>query len=973
MKTADESGPCPGESNYFSWRRKEEREWLRVGFWLWLLMAVFIQPVANGQENQQIEEIVVTGSHIRTDNFSSSSPLLGIDSVDIANVGDTNIGQYLANVPSIVSTDTATNNNTNIPQIAGLNAVALRNLDRSRTLVLVNGRRYVSGTSAGAGYGVDLNSIPTGIIERVDVLTGNQSAVYGSDAVAGVINIVTKRDFEGVEIRAQFSESFESDNQKNDIDVTLGRNFSDGANIWASVGYSDHEGLVSGERDFSSVNFNAVDTDGDGLLDTPVFGGSSHIPIGRVGGFKGDGTPFVRGATVETSDALNFSDHRVLITPLERSFFASGLNIPFGERSSLTIEANYARVSYTTQLEANPLHTLRNVFESDTGGKSNIIIDPAAGPVHPLFDGTPLQTALIGAGFQTLDKVGATFRRTTELGDRVKSGTRTTYRVAAAFDHQFENDLHLNVYATVGRTDQTESIVGDINLERARFALDMEPDGFDGFQCADEIARLQGCVPFNPFNGTDDPLGIGWTPEASDYLRASQELTGDVKQMVLSSVLSGQLNYDLFSAGNPSFAVGVEYRDESGSETPDPASQAGIIRGRQILPTDGSFDVMEVFGELRVPIHEKLEIDAALRIGDYSTVGQAVTWKVGFNAPVTDWLRFRGAVSTAVRAPNISDLFAGGSDNANQVEDPCNGIDNTTAGLAADNCRSFPQIRARIDAEGAFELTQTQRQGTGGFTAGSELVQEETAESTTFGVVLAPEFIEGLSVAIDYYDIKIDDAIANASKTTVINRCYNVSTADFDPTCKGAALRAVASGALAYVDSIASNLNIFETSGVDLEVAYNTDVGPGNLNVGLVANFLSDFTVTGIETGEVDERTGEILYPDVRYNFSATYHINGFTAFWRVSYWDAVVDDNLNLASLAPNLNEFGSRTYHDLRLDYTINDNWNAYFGIRNVFDEQPGQMTTRHANEEFSSMTNATAWDVQGQRFFVGFKATF
>ena len=114
-------------------------------------------------------------------------------------------------------------------------------------------------------------------------------------------------------------------------------------------------------------------------------------------------------------------------------------------------------------------------------------------------------------------------------------------------------------------------------------------------------------------------------------------------------------------------------------------------------------------------------------------------------------------------------------------------------------------------------------------------------------------------------------------------------------------------------------------------------------------------------------------HPDVRYNFSATYHINGFTAFWRVSYWDAVVDDNLNLASLAPNLNEFGSRTYHDLRLDYTINDNWNAYFGIRNVFDEQPGQMTTRHANEVFSSMTNATAWAVQGQRFFVGFKATF
>jgi outer membrane cobalamin receptor len=240
-------------------------------------------PVACAQQDGQeaIEEIVVTGSHIKRDTFNYSTPVSVIDNVEISSTGTTNLGDLLQTLPQSISTF----NNANtafFTTYSGLSLTDLRYLGTDRTLVLVNGRRFVSGTPPGGGYGVDLNSIPTSIIDRIEVLTGGASAVYGSDAVAGVVNIITRTDFEGVDLDIQVGASTEGDKNKEDVTFTIGGEFGQGGFAVASVGYSDDEPLRSREREPSSLDRVYSDEDGDGFGETAVFLGSSYPPQGRL-------------------------------------------------------------------------------------------------------------------------------------------------------------------------------------------------------------------------------------------------------------------------------------------------------------------------------------------------------------------------------------------------------------------------------------------------------------------------------------------------------------------------------------------------------------------------------------------------------------------------------------------------------------------------------------------------------------------
>ena len=941
------------------------------------LATLLIAPQVSNAQEESIEEITVTGSHIRKDTFTSSSPISVVDAGDIEGVGAVNTADLLARLPSVVGEANGSSRNVNEPQSSGLNTIALRNLGASRTLVLVNGRRYVSGTSAGHGYGVDLNTIPTTMIERIEVLTGGQSAAYGSDAVAGVVNIITKKDFEGIAFKTQFGSSSEGSRDKTDVEFTVGRNFSDNGNAWFSFGYSDDDGLMDADRDFSRVHKSAVDTDADGIQDSLEFVGSSHILSGRIGGYKGDGTAFVRTFDVDTSDAFNFHEFRSLVVPFERRFAAAGLSFDINDRTTASFEANWARVESRARFEPIPLDTRNNIFELSRGGTTGMNIDPVLGAVHPLFDGTDLQTSLLNDGIQNIDDVSLTFRRLIEFGDRGSGNTRNTFRIAAAVDHEFENGMYLNVYGTYGITDQVQTDFGDINLERARFALDMEQDGFGGWQCIDEIARIDGCVPFNPFNiggnPNQDPLGVGITPEAVDYLAAAVGLEGTVEHVVVASVLSGDLPFSIGDNDNLAFATGIEYREEKGRETPDGLRQKGITRGFQLFPTRGNFNVVEVFGELQVPLMEQLILDLAVRTGDYSSVGSTTTWKVGLDAPINDWLRLRAAQSTSNRSPNVSDLFAGGTATAAIVDDPCNGVDDATTGNAAENCRSIAAIQNRIDTQGAFILTQVESQNTSGILSGSELVGEEEADSTTIGAVFTPPGLEGFSLALDYYDIEIDDAIAQTDRTVILNRCHNVSPSEFDPNCGGLVRRDLNSGAALEVNSSTNNENIIETSGIDLEASYASDLGPGDIQVSLIANFLSEFKVTGIETGDTEDLDGEVEFPDLRFNLSTSYTWSDFNVYWQMRYWDETKDRNIRPADVSDGLNDVDSVTYHDLRASYYINDNVNVYLGANNLFDEDPPLLGANQKYQQQGTISNGTAFDLTGRQWYAGISASF
>ncbi|MGI9287442.1 MAG: TonB-dependent receptor plug domain-containing protein [Pseudomonadales bacterium] len=925
------------------------------------------------EESPTLEEIIVTGSHIRKDTFSSSSPVSVVDAAAIEGIGAVNIGELMNRLPSVTGDITGSSANVNDPQSSGINTTALRNLGSSRTLVLVNGRRYVSGVSAGAGYGVDLNTIPTTMIERIDVLTGGQSAAYGSDAVAGVVNIITKTDFEGVALDVQVGESTEGDREKQDVSLTIGKNFDDG-NVWFSFGHSNDEGLLSSDREFSEFSQRSIDTDGDELFDSLAFEGSSFIPETRLIGpsisIKGDGSPFDGGRDIATSDRLNFNEFRSLQIPLRRNFAAGGVTLDISEKAKAIVEVNYAQVESRARFEPIPLSVANDVYRINRGGTSGMDL-----ATHPLWVGSSAGTQLLADGATTLDDV-TTFRRTVELGGRGSGNTRTTFRLASAFDYEITDNLYFNLYGTYGVTEQNQTDFGDINLERARLALDFEPDGAGGFQCADPVARINGCVPYNPFNTVDSVAGqagiVDISPAAVDYLSAAVGLEGEVEQMVVSGVLSGDLPFSVGTTGdNIGFAVGVEYREEQGEETPDGLRQKGITRGFKIQPTGGEFDVVDIFGEINIPILPQLSLDAAFRVGDYSSVGSTTTWKVGLDAPINDSFRIRAATSTAVRAPNISDLFAGAVANASLQTDPCGDITNADGGNIATNCRSIAAIQNRIDTTGAFTLTQVESQNILSFNSGSEEVGEEEADSFTIGVIFTPTAVENLSIAVDFYDIEIEDAIRVPTGTEVLARCHDVDPASFDPTCGGLVFRDPNSGPVLDVNGIANNEDTIETSGLDLEVSYVLDVGPGSLYMGLGANYLDTYEVTGL-AGDKQDFKGEVLFPELRFNVNLSYDLNNFNVYTQLRYWDETVDRNDDNPHNS-DLNEFDSIVYVDLRASFQITDSFNVYIGTNNLFDEDPEDMGFTHKYFQQGTNTNGTAFDTTGRQWYAGIKSSF
>jgi outer membrane receptor protein involved in Fe transport len=929
------------------------------------------------QEELVQEKVIVTGSNIKRNNtnFSSSAPITQVGDQQIEGIASISVEDVLNRIPSITSELTPASNNISIGGFAsnvGVATTSLRNLGSARTLVLVNGRRYVSGVSANSGYGVDLNSIPTSIIERVDVLTGGQSAIYGSDAVAGVVNIITKSDIEGAEFNGLFADSEAGGAGRQNLDFTYGKRFESGS-AWISAGYANQEELLSPDRNFAANELRFVDADGDGIREAiAVRDGPAHVPgaalfVGNLAIF-GDGTPFNTNQPlldgsfnrIGATDFDNQHSGRYIVSPYERIYVASGLNFDLSDKSSADIELNYSQTTSSTELEPAPLSVIGNVFRVGAGGTTGI--DVAA---SPYFVGSSAGAQLVAAlGTDTsLDNV-RTFRRLFEFGPRAVTNNRSTFRIAASHTYDFDNGYSLNSTAVYGITSQLQNNSGDISMPNTRNALRIEPDGNGGFRCADPVAVVEGCVPVNPFNTTDSLAGqagiVGFSPAAIDYIQIDTGQTGEIKQSILSSVLSGELPWAI--TGNPiAFATGVEYRKEEATEIPDSFRQLGQSRDLPIAPIDGQFDVVDVFAEVDAPVADWLNLSAAVRLGDYSTSGSATTYRIGADAPINDFIRLRASQSRSVRAPNINDLFSAGTSSvAGTNTDVCNGVDASAAGNIAENCRSIPAIANRIATLGSFTLVSSEANNTELLQTGSLDLEAETADALTLGVVLTPS--DALSASIDYYDISIDDGITRVTPDVFVARCYDVAPSDFDPTCGGTLIRDTNDGPILNLRSTLINAATIETSGVDVEVAYSRD----NLNVNFFANFLNDYDVTGA-AGSVEEFTGRPQYPEQRYTINASYDvIDPLTLFAQVRY-RSETKAFLGMTDLSDDLNTLDAVFYADARANYRVNDFMSFYAGVNNLFDEQP-DILPRGASA--GTNTEPRAYDVIGRQFFLGFK---
>jgi iron complex outermembrane recepter protein len=949
----------------------------------------------------QTDRVEITGSRILSLGATSPSPLQVLTAEDIAKSGVTNIQELLQKNPTLGTPTLSRTNSNFLTSGGGVATVNLRNLGDDRTLVLVNGRRYVSGVPGSAA--VDLNTIPTDFIERVEILTGGASATYGSDAVAGVVNIILKRSFQGIVLDASKGRSEKNDDTKDKFSLTFGSNSADNkATMMGHFGYSK-QGLVRGrDRDggaLDSASTGAFVT-GDAAdifkVTSPFF--SSFAPQGRffvgavnrtfdragniilfsTNGPAGDGV----GAT-----GFNRQEFRSLAVPTERFVFASKGEIAITDNFSAFIEGNYAQSKTKTQIEPFPLDSASN-----SGG-----LYPATGrgPAEFRVGNQILANPLIPAGLLALmtDTNGdglrdySFTRRLSEVGTRGATADRDTFRIVSGVKGTVFGSWDYDAFLAYGSNTESQVGGGQVNVLNFRNAMEAVPDINDvngnGNRteaiCLDAQARRQGCVPANVFGFNT------LSAAAIKYITAPTLLTTSTTQKIAGANVRGEPF--VLPAGPAGVAVGFEFREEFSRSEFDPLAQAGLNAGNAIPRTEGSFTVKEAYGEVRLPLlkgaalAESLTASGAVRAGDYSTVGSTLSWTTSLEwAPVKE-LRFRATHALATRAPNIGELFSPPSQTfPTGLNDPCSGVTATSTGPTAVVCRAAPGVAANIAANGGvFGRTQADQQGISGFNTGNPNLKEEDGKSTTLGLVYTPTgiaFLKNTLFTADFFRIKIDDPIVTPPRQFILDQCYtgNLQFCQF-VTRRPNAVGANSAGSIQGIDAVQRNGVDFFSEGVDLTAAWADKLGPGRLSAKLSWTHISKAYTTPLPGADRDPFAGEVGSAKDKASLRLSYNLGQWGLTTETTFIGKSSLDNTFLAgfddadgnSLKPGALGVGARTYTDLNLSYTFGKT-RLYFGVDNAFGTKPPVIPSGVPGNVTGTTTAADVYDAIGRRYYVG-----
>ncbi|MBC2664195.1 TonB-dependent receptor [Novosphingobium flavum] len=821
--------------------------------------------------------IVVTGTRIKSPSLTSPSPLQAVTAETIENTGATNVQDVLALVPAVgIPSQTRVSNaaDTN----PGLATVNLRNLGTDRTLVLIDGRRTVAGVPGTAQ--VDLAMIPTQFVERVDVLTGGASAVYGSDAIAGVVNFVYKKNFQGLEANAQAGISELGDDKRYSGNVTFGSNFADNrGNVMLYAGYN-HEGNVPNYKrertasGWSSLG-NLLRTGGNNDANLTAaqnlfnrYYGPSNVGPGGVFNFGGTGSRLILAdGTIDTFPSLtasNINDPTTLAKVAKYGYNAAALgqqaspsdqftvamraNYDVTENLNLFAETTFSNYKTVGRREASPMRT-DSALGAFTGTNGFFPIQfQVANPnnpsdirilTNPFVPASVVAAADNRANNDTIGSKDMSFLiRTSMFGDGTRSTPteRDNFRAAAGGTLKLGGDWTADFYYQYGFTKQRQGMTNLADLYRLAQAVQAIPDVFDYDRdgntteavCVDANARSQGCVPINVF-GLNADGSTKVSSEAASWLYA--EMSRYSKQVLQSA--SANVGGTVFNlpAGPVQASVGAEWRSESSMDDFDPLTNAARNGYVQLLDTSGSFNVKEAYGEVSVPvIHNapfirNLTLRGAARLSDYSTVGSFWAWNVGGEWTPVDDIRFRAVYAHAVRAPNIGELYAASAAGIIAITDPCQGVTLAQTSTVAINCRKDAGVLANISSNGSMTLTSSDTAGVGSITAANPNIKQETGKTLTFGVVIAPRSIDalrGLTFTADYYDIKLEGAINRLAAATVLNKCYAGGQQEF---CQFVTRRQQPSGAFSVgsVEQVVRGLinsgGIF-TRGLDFTLSY---------------------------------------------------------------------------------------------------------------------------------------------------------
>jgi outer membrane receptor protein involved in Fe transport len=953
-------------------------------------------PSANQNQNPPASEqsIVVTGSRIKRPEIESPVPVAVLGQQALLQDAAANVSDTINELPQVALGATRTNTNF-LTSGNGTSTINLRGLGFGRTLVLVNGRRFIGGF-AGVPT-VDINNIPTDFIDRIEVVTGGSSAVYGSDAVAGVVNFILKDRFDGVQLRAQGGQTFRGDDPTYFASLTAGQSlFGDRLHLIGNFSWDRDDGLPSRNRSFSAQDCGAV-------VATDPFTGRQEVcgppfystvpPQGRfqLVGATGSAQNVFNGQSLFTFDTnnqlvsgfntsvngFNRDAVRLISVPLQRELATGIANWDIAPDVHYFAELTYAHVKAHNEEEPAPIESL---FGGGVpAGFNDIHID---NPFIP----APVAAAIAAANSDadpTNDvSLIAWRRRSNDIFSRNNFVQRHTFRIATGFKGTLFGKYNWEVSYVYGRMhDNNQSTdVNTLHYNQAIDAIRVGPGNVLGVDivCRDPAARAAGCIPMDIFGAnTVDP-------RAAAYVVAATPRIDDIvnKQNVVTGSISGPLFTEW--AGDVTAALGAEYRKESTTETHDPLTIAGQNSGNQLPDLHGQFHVWEAFGEVNVPLLKDvsftkyLGVNGAVRYSKYSTVGSNWSWNVGAEwEPIKD-LRFRGQYATAVRAPNISELFRQPGQTFPVVRDPCNGTTATSTGGFAAICRAVPAIAATIASTGSFTYTQIQLQSIFGFNIGNPNLKQETAKTLTFGTVFTPSFVPGLGITVDYYDVKIKNAINQFGRDFTVNECLLTN----DPAFCQFVFRNSA-GFITQVDQKLFNISALKTRGIDTSFTYARAL-----------HLLPDDRLTfDLKWTHLINNSFQASALSAPIDFAGTFGHGSSrdSAFLRTSYKFGIVTvgwqtDYLSGGPLVRGLDKFQNPVFeklnqihdywlHDVQLRFDPDKRYTLYLNVDNVFDKKPSQAPGAFFGNPPSPTGLEISQDMDpfGRRFVAGVRVKF
>ena len=931
--------------------------------------------IAYAQET--LEEVVVTGTRIRTPGVIANSPIASVSAESIQLQQPINVEEIIKVLPGALPGIGSGTNNGN----GGGATINLRGLGATRTLVLVDGRRIVPFD---LNSQVDTNVIPVSLIERVDIVTGGASAVYGADAVSGVVNFLLKRDFEGVDLSYGIGSSEESDAKRQRVDLTMGTNTADGkGNVVISLGYTDTDQLLQGDRPFGLVSRNSVTGGADGsataipvVISAPLLG-QINTTNGRIEAYN---RPF------------NFNPQNFYVTPVERYQATMLGRYEINDNVEVYAQGMYTRSDVGTQLASSG--TFLNSYLVPIGNP--FIPQPAREQLCALPTvNIPLANCVAGNTQEVRMSLG---RRITELGPRLNDFANKMFQYTVGVRGDITGSWAYDAYWQHGESDQIQTRGNWGSLSKVQQAL----RAVNTTTC---ISPANGCVPLNLF-GPEGSI----TPAMVKFINLDALLTQSVQQDVFSASVSGDLGgfKSPFAESPIGVAVGVEYREVTAGNKSDSASQIQgevLGTGAPLPDRSGSFDLKEAYIEALVPLISdaplvhSLGLEAGYRHTEFTVASSQSyeSYKVGLEWAPVETLRLRSMFQRATRAPNVNELFAPlVSGLANLAVDPCGGTainagQANSAGTLSNLCRLTGVPTAFIGSLPNPSAGQINvRSG------GNPAIGPEEADTTTVGFVWTPAAINGLQVTFDYYQIDLEKAVSSPSAQDILNDCYLASRnpgLTFNSAC-ALVLRSPFTGTFNGVDSPGvvtpiSNLGKFEVKGYDLGANYSfplenlgMDSKWGTLSIGLSANFADTWKFQATPNslnrnclGYYSTSCGQPL-PETTWNQRTTWSFGAFDFSYNWRHIGKVVEEPApgNPANFLPAYAKIDAYNYFDLTAAWQVNDMLRATLTIANATDEQPPEVgNTIGTTSTNSGNTYPQSYDVIGRYYTLGVSVKF